>query len=154
MDLTKAFNPHVFADALDSWAWIGLGRLTPAFTSPFGDVFFQADDGFWWLDTLEGSLTRPWQTSQALEADLNTAEGQERYLLAGLAQAAAARGLVPRADQVYGFTHPPVLGGPLEIGNVEVIDFVVSVNIAGQIHEQVRDLPEGAPIPEIKIVGD
>jgi hypothetical protein len=43
---------------LESWGWIGIGDKSPAFTSPFGDVFFRSSDGFWWLDTLEGTRTR------------------------------------------------------------------------------------------------
>jgi hypothetical protein len=34
---------------------------------------------------------------------------------------------------------------------VGVIDFVVGLNIAGQIHEQVRDLPAGTPIAGVTI---
>jgi hypothetical protein len=40
------------------------------------------------------------------------------------------------------------LGGALEVTNVEVVDFVVGLHIAGQIHRQIRDLP-----PETKITG-
>ena len=31
--------------ATESWGWLGLAGKTPIFTSPFGDVFFRADDG-------------------------------------------------------------------------------------------------------------
>jgi hypothetical protein len=144
--MTRAFDATQITRALESWAWIGLGGKVPLFVSPFGDVFFRADDGIWWLDTLEGALTRPWITAEELNADLATPEGQDRYLLAGLAQGAERRGVVPTASQVYGFKIPPVLGGALDVDNVEVIDFVVAVNIAGQLHDQLRDIPPGAPI--------
>jgi hypothetical protein len=146
VDLTRTFEATQITRGLESWAWIGLGGKVPVFVSPFGDVFFRADDGFWWLDTLEGALHRPWITAEELNADLATAEGQDRYLLAGLAQGAERRGVVPTASQVYGFKIPPVLGGALDVDNVEVIDFVVAVHIAGQLHDQLRDLPPGTPI--------
>ena len=57
MDLTRTFTQEQYAAALESWEWIGLDGKTPVFTSAFGDVFFRAADGFWWLDTLEGTLT-------------------------------------------------------------------------------------------------
>lgn len=139
--MTRVFTEDQFSHGLESWEWIGLGGKTPVFASPFGDVFFRSSDGFWWLDTLEGSLTRPWSSAEALKADLGSPEGQDRYLLAGLAWAAEQRGLVPNSGQVYSFQHPPVLGGGVEIDNVEVSGFVVCLNIAGQLHEQVRDLP-------------
>lgn len=151
MELTRRFTEEQFEHGLGSWDWLGLDGKTPVFASPFGDVFLESGDGIWWLDTLEGSLTCPWPDPAALEADLRTDEGQDQFLLAGLALAAERRGLVPTDAQVYGFTAPPVLGGAVDLGNVEVIDFVVSLNIAGQIHEQVRDLPPGTPISGITI---
>jgi hypothetical protein len=151
MDLTKAFTPEQFAQGLESWSWIGLEGKEPVLATLFGDVIFRAEGGFWWLDAVEGSLSRPWQNAEALRAELSTADGQERYLLVNLALAAARRGLTPTADQVYEFTQPPVLGGELTLDNVGVIDFVVGLNIAGQIHEQVRDLPAGTPIAGVTI---
>ncbi|MGW3346206.1 T6SS immunity protein Tdi1 domain-containing protein [Nonomuraea rubra] len=151
MELTKVFTEEQFEQALESWHWIGLEGKVPVLASLFGDVILRAEDGFWWLDAMEGSLTRPWEDADAVQAELNTADGQERYLLAGLAREAAQRGLTLAADQVYDFTRPPVLGGEVSADNLGQIDFVVGLNIAGQIHEQVRDLPPGAPITGITV---
>src|SRR5690242_11766315 len=96
---TREFGAEQFAMATQSWQWLDLGGMTPLFASLFGDVFFRASDGLWWLDTLAGSLTRPWATAAQLQAELNTPEGQDRYLLAGLAETVAATGLVPGVDQ-------------------------------------------------------
>ncbi|MDQ3786598.1 MAG: DUF1851 domain-containing protein [Actinomycetota bacterium] len=146
MELTRRFTPESFDAALASWDWLGLDGKAPVFASPFGDVFLESPEGIWWLDTLQGELTCPWPDPAALAEDLRTEEGQNQFLLAWLAADAEARGLVPTADQVYGFVVPPVLSGEVAVENVEVIDFVVAVTIAGQIHEQVRDLPPGTPI--------
>jgi hypothetical protein len=69
----------------------------------------------------------------------------------GLAQSADAAGLTPGEDQVLSFKVPPVLGGELATANLEVADFVVTVNLAGQIHGQVRSLPPGTPITGLTI---
>src|SRR5882672_10764432 len=127
MELTRTFSAEQYARALESWAFLDLGGKEPVFTSPFGVVFFQAADGFWWLDTLEGALARPWATAEQLRAELNTEDGKDEYLLAGLAHGAAGRGVVPGPDQVYSFTHPPLLGGEFTVDNIEVLDFVVSL---------------------------
>jgi hypothetical protein len=150
MDLRRSFAPEHFARALGSWGWIGIRSKVPLFASAFGDVFFRSDDGFWWLDTVEGMLTLEWKDAEALEADLATPGGQDRYLLAGLAAGAASRGLVPGADQVYSFKTPPVLGGAFSVDNVQTIDFVVGLSMAGQFHEQARDLPPGARISDVE----
>ena len=103
MDLTRSFTAEQFARALESWDWAGVQGKQPLFTSPFGDVFFQAQDGFWFLDLLEGKLTRPWPGADELRAELDTAEGQDRYLMAGLAFAAERQGIIPSASQVLSF---------------------------------------------------
>jgi hypothetical protein len=150
MDLRRSFAPEHFARALGAWEWIGIRGKVPLFASPFGDVIFRSDDGFWWLDTVEGMLTLEWKHAQALEADLATPGGQDRYLLAGLALSAESRGLVPGADQVYGFKTPPVLGGSFNVDNVQTIDFVIGLSMAGQFHEQAREAreaPQELPAP-------
>ncbi|WP_405177857.1 DUF1851 domain-containing protein [Nocardia sp. NBC_01377] len=146
MQLVKPFTAQQFEEGLRSWKWIGLDDKTPLCASLFGDVFFEAEDGLWWLDTLNGELTRPWETPDELEAELDTPDGMEQYLLAGLAVAAAESGLVPDEDAVYDFDHPPILGGELSIENLRVLDFAVSLNISGQIHQQVATLPPGAEV--------
>lgn len=133
----------------------GRGSTSPGshhgFTSLFGDVFFEASDGYWFLDTVEGKLTRPWPRREDIEAALATREGQEEFLLASLAGAAAGSGLRLNGDEVYDFKTPPILGGTQEPDNLAVLEFKVAVNICGQIHNQVRELPPGASIGEIKI---
>lgn len=146
VDLIRNFGPEQFTRALESWAWIGIGDKSPLFTSPFGDMFFRANDGFWYLDTVDAALIRPWATADDVKAALDTPDGQDRYLLAGLAASAERQGIMPTATQVYGFKIAPVLGGQIGLGNIEAIDFVVSINLLGQLHRQVRDLPPGTPI--------
>jgi hypothetical protein len=58
---------------------------------------------------------------------------------------------VLESGEVYDFRVPPTLGGKLDIENVTAMAFAVSLNIAGQLHEQIRDLPPGTPISEIRL---
>jgi hypothetical protein len=138
MDLTRSFAAGQFARGLEAWEWIGLGGKDPMFASLFGDVFFRSDAGLWWLDTLEGQLTLEWPTDGALEAVLATPDGQDRYLLAGLAMGAERRGLILGREEIYVFEQPPLLGGPVELGNIGKIDFTVGLHLAGQLHERIR----------------
>lgn len=151
MELTKTFEADEFRLALESWAWLDLSGKTPVFASLFGDVFFRSDDGWWYLDTLEGTLSQRWPTQEELDSELAMEEGQDRYLLGGLARSARDRGIVLEPQQVYDFRVPPVLGGALDVENIAAVDFVVAVNIAGQLHDQVRELPPGTPIGEVRI---
>src|SRR5215469_12598876 len=153
MDLARTFAPEQFERALESWRWAGVAGKRPLFASPFGDVFFDADDGVWFLDLLEGTLTRQWPDAAALKASLRTIEGQDRYLLAGLAFAAERQGLAPSAAQVLGFKNPPFLGGAVAADNIDVIDFEVSLYIAGQLHRQVKELLPGTRISGFTVDG-
>lgn len=149
MELTKTFSADQFSRGLQAWRWLDLGGKTPVFASLFGDVVLESSAGLWFLDTLEGSLAQVWDSRDALRADLSTAEGQDKYLLAGLAHEAHRRGIVLASDEVYDFVPPPAVGGSLDLGNITTTDFVVSLDIAGQIHEQIKDLPPGTRITGI-----
>jgi hypothetical protein len=152
MDLIRHFSPDLLSEALTDWQWLAdLAGKQPLITSAFGDVFLQGEDGVWFLDTVEGKLSREWDSPGSLQAQLNTAAGQDRYLMASLAVAASNTGLVPGDRQVLSFKVPPVLGGFFEPQNIEVSDLIVTLSIAGQIHQQIKDLPPGTPISGIQI---
>lgn len=153
MDLIRRFQSQQYAEALSSWAWLdGLAGMTPVLANAFGDVFLQGPDGsFSFLDTVGGRLDQIWPDGATLQADINTPAAQDEYLMRGLVAAAQVAGLLAADGQVLSFKVPPVLGGALDLENLELADFVVAVNIAGQIHEQVNTLPPGTPISGISI---
>jgi hypothetical protein len=148
MELVRTFTLEQYARGLLAWGWLRPRPMEPIFASAFGDVFFRAADGIWWLDTIEGSISRRWESEEALRAEIDTVAGQDNYLLAGLAVTAESRGLRAGPGQVFDFAVAPVLGGPFETDNIVVLDFVVKLTIAGQLHDQVRRLP-----PDTKIAG-
>lgn len=154
MELIRRFSAEAWAAALQDWAWLpGIVGARPLVASSFGDAFLQGADGVWFLDLVEGTLTREWDDAAALEAALNTRPGQDRYLLAGLAVAAAGAGLEPAGDQVLSWKTPPILGGELSLDNVEISDMVLSLTVAGQLHRQVKDLPPGATVDGVLAEG-
>lgn len=148
MEMIRRFSMDTYVAALESWDWLdGLAGMTPVLTNAFGDVFLQAPDGSYsFLDTVDGRLDRIWDDAAALQSDINTPAAQDTYLMLGLALAGEELGLAPTDDQVLSFKVPPVLGGAVSAENLEITDFVVSINIAGQIHGAVRQLPPGTPI--------
>ena len=154
MELTATFSSEQYDGALESWGWLELGGKSPLFSSLFGDVFFESPDGYWCLDHLEGTLTRRWSSSDAMRDELGTDQGQDAFLLGGLATAADSAGLALGPSEIYSFRVPPVLGGPMTVEAIEKIDFVVGMDILGQIHDQVRTLPPGTPISGITVDGE
>lgn len=62
-----------------------------------------------------------------------------------------AGGLVPTADQCVGHKAPLILGGSDDVSNLETLFLQVWVSFAGQIYEQVKNLPPGTKITGLKI---
>lgn len=154
MQLTKTFTGEQFAKALESWQWLDLAGKQPRFTSTFGDVFLRSEAGWWFLDRLEGKLERLWDTEDAMAEALSTEEGQDRYLLGGLVMAAQEDGMLLGEDEIYDFMPPPILGGDTKFENMTTAGFVITLDIAGQLHDQIRKLPPGTRISKIKFVED
>ena len=49
---------------------------------------------------------------------------------------------------------PPIPGAALNADDVETLDFVVGLSIAGQLHEQISDLPPRTRISGLTFAGD
>jgi len=139
--------------ALEAWDWLDFAEKEPFITTCFGDVFFESKSGIFFLDTLAGSLEKVASSKDGLQEILNSEEGQDHYLMAGLALAAQENGLTIGEGECLDFKVSPVLGGPLTIENINVMPFVVSLHIAGQIMEQVKDLPPGTKISKVTVDG-
>ena len=137
---------EAIAQALDAWQWLPIGTRQPILVAAFGDIFFEGQDGVWFLDTLEGNLNRVCTTRLELEKLLSTNEGENQYFLAGFVERAHREGMILTEGECYNFKLHPAVGGKLEYDNLEPRDFVVSVHIAGQIHDQNRRFPSGTKI--------
>lgn len=153
MEPIRKFDAQSYSQALESWGWLErLAGMSPAFTNAFGDLFMEAEDGSYaFLSTLDGTLERQWPDAASLQAAINTRQAQDEFLIIGLVQDASRAGLDPSPHQVLSFEVPPALGGKVAVENLTVEDFVVTVNIAGQIHHQIKDLPPGARISGVTI---
>lgn len=138
---------------LEAWDWVDFSSKEPFITTCFGDVFFESNDGVYFLDTLGGSLEKVASSKEELQEILNTEEGQDHFLMAGLALAAQEGGLNIGQGQCLDFKVSPVLGGPLTVENIDIMPFALSLDIAGQIMKQVKDLPPGTKIDKITIDG-
>ncbi|MBX9899297.1 MAG: DUF1851 domain-containing protein [Burkholderiaceae bacterium] len=132
--------------ALDSWQWLDLGNKEPILVTAFADVFFSAPNGIWFLDTLEGKLKHVFDTREQLDNALSTEEGQDMYLLSPFVDRAIRDGQSLTESQCYDFKLHPVVGGEVVYENIQRLDFVVALNIRGQLYDQVRNLKPGTKI--------
>jgi hypothetical protein len=146
MELTRTFTTEQYTRALSAWQWIGLDGLEPWFTTAFGDVFLIGDDGIYWLDVAAGELSVPFSSPAEAKRVLGTEEGMDEYLLAGLAFAASEAGIEATGEQILAYKVPPVLEGEFEVDNLEVVRFEEALTRAGRLHDEIKDLPDGAEI--------
>ena len=140
------------ADALDGWKWLDLAGKVPVLVTAFADVFLQASDGIWFLDTYEGKLKKICETKEQLHDLLHTEKAQDLYLFAPFVQRAISEGMALTEEECYDFKLHPVVGGALEMENIEKRSFLVALHLRGQLHEQVRHLPPGTKINSFKLV--
>jgi hypothetical protein len=55
-------------------------------------------------------------------------------------------GKILRDNEVYSFKVMPMLGGEYSVENIEPVDISVHFAFAGQICEQIKDLPDGTKV--------
>lgn len=137
--------------ALESWGWLRISEFRPLLVTAFGDVFFDTPKGIQFLDTMEGNLRPAADDLNGLSWLLRNSEGRDKWLLEGLVQGARDRGQILGPDQCYDFKVAPILGGPIDAESVHAMSFVVKVNIAGQLHQQIKALPPGTKINKVTI---
>jgi len=136
-------------DGLESWDWYDFTDKEPFAVTAFGDVFFEGNDGIYFLDKVAGEFSKICGTKSDLENLLNTQDGKDQYLMCELVMLARERGMILEDGECYEFKIAPFLSGSLDIDNLEKMSFKLSLNITGQLFKQVKDLPAGTQISEI-----
>ena len=147
VQMLRSFAPNAFAYGLASWSWLGIHDKTPRFTTTFGDVFLESLDGWWLLDTIEGTLTLRWANAVDLYAELDSPEGREDILLEDIFVELLARGGTLRDDEVFAFMPHPAAGGRLSADTCSPLRFQLALSLAGQVHEELLRAAASAPSP-------
>lgn len=164
-DLTVNFSHLDKLTLLSDWQWLidsSKSRLTRWISSPSklpilittgGNAFLQdvKAETIHLLDTVEGTVTQVSSSPQEFRGQLAVYEFVERYLSVEMVVALRQAGLHLQPTQIYSFKVPPVLGGKLEVSNLEVADIAVHFSVSGQVHQQVANVPTGTLIKNVRI---
>lgn len=137
-------------EALDAlragWSWLVDPAMRAFMCATSGDVFFEAADGsVHWLDTGIGSLDRIAADREEFVTLLREDGGTE-WLMAPLVAELLEAGAVVAEGQCFGYKLMPVIGGEYEAANMYPLSAAVWYGFAGDFHEQIKDLPDGAHI--------
>ena len=138
---------------LADWEWAMENLMLPVLITAMGDVFAQADSGeVCFVDVVGGEVVTVCDSTEAFEEALDDDEFIAEFFYPERVQELRATGLKLSGRSVFSHKLPLVVGGEDEVANFETADAVIHVSIHGQIHRQVKDLPDGAEIGEIEIV--
>lgn len=153
MHLIREFTPDAYEFALSSWTWIGVEHKAPRFASAFGDMFLESVEGWWFLDTVEGTLELCWADMETMFAELETAEGRAEYLLEETFHLALNQGLELAQDEVFAFLPPPAVTGTMSVDTLAPLRFAIAANLAGRIHGELRGVAPDRRVPEPAYTG-
>jgi hypothetical protein len=152
-ELTVDFNRLDPWQLLHDWRWLIGSSKQPVLLSAIGDAFVRdLDDGsIHLLDTAAGACAPVAPDDDTFRLRLKDARWVTDHLAVEVIADFLANGLKLEEGQIFSWKRPPVLGGEYELSNVEITDIAVHFSTTGQIHRQVRDLPLGAPITEVRL---
>jgi hypothetical protein len=139
-------------DLLADWRWLlgGLPHLCGWASS--GDLFYSDDRGrVWRLDTGAGETNLVAESSDSFEEMLLDPSCAEALLLLPVLRAFEMTNGPLSAGHCLGFTTLPVFGGAYTADNRYAISVVGHASFTGDMHRQIRDLPDGAVI-RLKVI--
>jgi len=153
-ELTVDFQKHGADDLLQDWRWLLGDSMRLLLVSAIGDMFLADSTGqVFWLDTGAGQLQKIAAGIDQFQQLRQQRENVDQWFIPQLVVDLITNGIRLGPGQCYSYKKPPILGGEIELSNFEPTDLSVHFSILGQIHRQVKDLPPGTKIKDIKIKG-
>lgn len=136
-----------WAGILADWAWLLPSDLTVWMVNRFGDLIFVPDDGtVQFLDIGAGSVKQLAESREDFFTQVDLGDNADSWLLISLTDRCVAAGLALGPGQCYTFKIAPVFDGKYSIDNIEVGDLVVNYSLLAQIHQQIKNIPDGAQV--------
>jgi hypothetical protein len=132
---------------LESWNWLIGNDKTPILVSSIGDIFLEdKNEKCYWLNVGEGIIEKVAENKTEFKEKLNNNEIVSEWFLVELVAELKKAGIELTENNLYGYKKLPVLGGEYEPENFELTDIEVHFELSGQIHKQIKDLPNGTKI--------
>lgn len=129
------------------WSWL----LPPAFTiwmvTRFADVILIREDGsVSLLDVGAGTLEQLAANKEDFCRKVEEGDNADNWFLMSLVERCVSAGMTLSPGQCYGFKVAPIFEGPYTVDNTSVADLSVNLSFLSQIHQQIKDLPDGTKI--------
>jgi hypothetical protein len=135
------------ADLLEGWRWLLGGTARLLGWAESGDLFvIDAKGVVLHLDTGSGDLEPCASSVPEFYRELENGESTERLLLLPVVREFAVRHGRFRPGECLGFTTLPVFGGDYSVENRFRLSVAEHAAFTGDVHRQIRDLPDGAQV--------
>jgi len=137
---------------LSDWEWL-IGKKLPILLTAGGNAFVQdaSDNSIYFFDVDLGSLTIVAKNIEEFRLFLQKPDFVANYFSVQMVGDLIQSGLTLPKGKIYSFKVLPMLGGKLELSNVEISDIEVHFSITGQIHKQCKNLPYGTSINKVEL---
>ncbi len=151
-DLSIDFS-HIDTNKLmEDWLWLVGSDKQLIMISSIGDMFLQDDYGkVYWLDVGGGLIELVAENVEEFELKLKDNTQIYDWFMIELVSKIKRTGMELTTGKLYSYNMPPVLGGSYNPDNFSLIDIEVHFAVAGQILEQIKDMPDGAKV-QFKII--
>ncbi len=135
-------NPKRLTEA---WSWLLPNTLEPILVSSVGDMFLKdKTDEVYWLNTGMGKLTKVAASENEFIVKMNDPKIADDWFMFDLISELKTTGMQLMEGYLYSYILPPIIGGQYITDNFELTDAASHFEYCGKIHEQVKDLPDGA----------
>jgi hypothetical protein len=146
-DLTVDFHHLNREKLVQEWQWLISDTMLPIMISSIGDLFLEdVDEAIYWLNIGTAELQKIADSAEEFQEKLKDKTLLNEWFIVALVADLKASGKELTRGMVYGFKQLPILGGTYEVENFELTDIEVNCSLAGQIHYQIKDLPDGTKV--------
>jgi hypothetical protein len=137
---------------VENWVWLIGSDKHPIIVTNIGDMFLKDEqEHVYWLNAGEGDINKVADSISSFEEMLLDEELVDEWFLPQLEKEIKESGLELADGKLFGYKKLPILGGDYAVENFKLTDVVAHFQLAGEIHRQIADLPEGTPV-NIKVV--
>jgi hypothetical protein len=152
-DLTIKLQNDISDRLTEDWTWLIGTDKKVILISAIGDMFLASDnENIFWLDVGQGKLEMVAVDKKEFEIKLTDIEQVNEWFMIDLTTQLRLSDKKLKDGQLYSYKKLPVIGGEYLVDNFEPTDIEVHFSFAGQIHNQIKDLPDGTRIREVKFI--
>jgi hypothetical protein len=132
---------------LTEWRWLVGPIATPVLITALGDLFLRnEDEAILHLDTCSGLLSQVAGCDDEFRLLLAEPDFVDKWFFPQFVRQLKVEGMDVNPGQCYGYKLPPVVGGSIEVSNMEPTNLLLHFGLLGQLHRGVKNLPDGTPI--------